>query len=140
MKKAIRSAVLVLACCLLAVSCSKTASNTLALLGTWELFRVDETVNGQAKDPTYHEDEMYLEFHSGDEYIMTEMGRGGTATITKGRWYVDENTLTLTVAVGSPIVYHIEDTGFSRLVLSQTVTEKDVTTVFRYSFRYVSSY
>ena len=135
MKKAIRAAILLVAVCLMAVSCSKTASNTFALLGKWELFRSNVTVDGHT-ETYYHEDELYLEFHSGDEYIMTEMGRGGTATITKGRWYVDNDTLTLTVANGSPIVYHIDDTGFSRLVLSQTVDGS----LFRYTFRAVSSY
>ena len=41
MKKVIRAAVMALAVILLAASCSKTASNTLALLGSWELIRSD---------------------------------------------------------------------------------------------------
>ena len=52
MKKVIRAAVMALAVILLAASCSKTASNTLALLGSWELIRSDVSTGNVTKTRT----------------------------------------------------------------------------------------
>ena len=136
MKKAIRAAIFAVAVCLMAVSCTKTSTNTLALLGNWELVRWDITTDGHTETgyPTYT---TILEFHSGDDYAITETSMTGTTTMT-GRWYVDEDTVILTQANGSRRVYFIEETGFSKLVLSETITQDGVKSVFRYTYKAVS--
>ena len=135
MKKAIRAA-LVLLTVFVAVSCTKTASNTFALLGNWELIRTDITTDGHT-ETEYPKFTTILEFHSGDEYVLTEASLGGTTTMT-GRWYVDEDILTLTQANGGRRIYQIEETGFSKLVLSETITVDGVTSVYRDVFKAVS--
>lgn len=138
MKKAIRIAIALLAASLLAVSCSKTASNTFALLGKWELICTDITTNGHTETVFPTDLITYVEFHSGDEYLWIEVDFGGT-TSKSGRWYVDDDILTLTQTGGSHRVFRIEETGFTRLVLSETITTGGVTTVYRDTYRYVSS-
>ena len=136
MKKAIRAVIVAVAVCLSAVSCSKTASNTLALLGNWELLSFDVYEGGHT-ETYYPEYVTILEFHSGDEYVLTEASMGGTMTMT-GRWYVDEDTLTLTRADGSRRVYHIDEAKFTRLYLSETVVENGNSVVYRYTYKAVS--
>lgn len=136
MKKAIRAVIAVLAVCLLAVSCTKTASNTLAVMGNWELIRTDITTGGHT-ETVYPTDVItYLEFHSGDAYVWTTVTLGGSS-IETGRWYVDDDILTLIQPSGGHRVFRIEGTGFSRLVLSETITENGVTTIYRDTYKYV---
>jgi hypothetical protein len=136
MKKAIRAVIAVLAVCLLAVSCTKTASNTLAVMGNWKLIRTDITTGGHT-ETVYPTDVItYLEFHSGDAYVWTTVTLGGS-TVETGRWYVDDDILTLTLPSGGHRVFRIEGTGFSRLVLSETITENGVTTIYRDTYKYV---
>ena len=137
MKKAIRAAIMALAVCLMAVSCSKTASNTFALLGTWELVHTEKIVNGHT-EPVTLDRYIVVEFHSGDEYLWTEGDFGGAVT-KSGRWYVDDDILTLTQVGGSSRVFRIEDTSFTRLVLSETCYEDGVTVIYRDTYKYVSS-
>ena len=133
MKKAIRAAIFVLAVCLMAVSCTKTASNTFALLGNWELVRTDVTYGGHTETLTL-ERAVFVEFHSGDEYVWTEESFSGSTT-QRGRWYVEDDMVTLTQTNGGYRVFRIEETGLTRLVLSETVTEDGVTKVYRDTYR-----
>lgn len=129
MKKAIRAAFMALAVILLAASCTKTASNTLALLGSWELIRTDIT-SGNVTETFYPEDLTIMEFHSHDEFVMTESTRTGDV-VTTGRWFVDGDRLTITLPHGGHKDYRIEDTGFTRLVLSEVHGDE----VYRHTFR-----
>ena len=133
MKKAIRAALVLLAV-LVAVSCTKTASNTFALLGSWELVRTDITTGGHTETVYPTDKVVYVEFHSGDEYVWTEVSLGGSTTMT-GRWYVEDDVVTLTQTNGTHRVFHIEETGLTRLVLTETITEDGVTTVYRDTYK-----
>ena len=136
MKKAIRAVIAMLAVCLLAVSCSKTASNTLAVMGNWELIRTDITVGSHTETVFPMDVITYVEFKSGDAYVWTTVSLGGS-TVDRGRWYVEDDILTLTLTSGGHRVFRIEDTGFSRLVLSETIVENGVTTIYRDTYKYV---
>ena len=136
MKKAIRAVIAVLAVCLLAVSCTKTATNTLALLGNWELVRTDITTGGHTETVFPTDLITYVEFHSEERYVWSEVSISGSTTHA-GRWYVDDDILTLTQTDGSHRVFRIEDTGISRLVLSESITINGITTVYRDTYKYV---
>jgi hypothetical protein len=78
----------------------------------------------------------YVEFHSEERYVWSEVSISGSTTQT-GRWYVDDDILTLTQTDGSHRVFRIEDTGISRLVLSESITINGITTVYRDTYKYV---
>ena len=126
MKKVIRAAVMALAVILLAASCSKTTSNTLALLGSWELIRSDVSTG----NPEYL---TVFQFNSHDEYVITEASSSGSTTTT-GRWYVEGDSLTITLPGGGHRTFRIEETHLTKLVLSEI--EGD--TVYRHTFKYMS--
>lgn len=132
MKKAIRAAILVLAVCLLAVSCTKTASNTFALLGSWELIRSDVST-GNVTETFYPEYLTVFQFNSHDEYVITEASSSGSQTTT-GRWYVEGDSLTITLPGGGHRTFRIEETHLTRMVLS----EIEGNTVYRHTFKYMS--
>ena len=132
MKKVIRAAVMALAVILLAASCSKTTSNTLALLGSWELIRSDVST-GNVTESFYPEYLTVFQFNSHDEYVITEASSSGSQTTT-GRWYVEGDSLTITLPGGGHRTFRIEETHLTKLVLSEI--EGD--TVYRHTFKYMS--
>ena len=128
----VQSIICILAVILLAASCSKTASNTLALLGSWELIRSDVST-GNVTETFYPEYLTVFQFNSHDEYVITEASSSGSTTTT-GRWYVEGDSLTITLPGGGHRTFRIEETHLTKLVLSEI--EGD--TVYRHTFKYMS--
>lgn len=139
MKKAIRIAIALLAASLLAVSCSKTASNTFALLGEWKLIQTERTINGHTESIPLDR-YINITFCTDDVYFWEETGISGLERNWKGYWYVEDDNLTLTRLGDESLYFRIEKTGLSRLVLSETCYEDGVTVIYRDTYKYVSSY
>ena len=137
MKKVIRLLFYVLAACLLAFSCTKTDSNTFALLGNWELIKTEISANGETRTVYPQDIITRVEFSSKDEYTWVEVSIGGITT-RSGKWYVDEETVVLTQASGDPRVFDIVETSLSRLVLRETLTVDGVTTVYTDTYKYIT--
>ena len=122
MKKAIRAIVLLAALSFFAVSCTKSTMNTIAITGYWELIRTVVTEDGRViKDVGPAQDNMLTFYRFVRNGVVTREKRaiGGESTVS-GRWYVEGNTLLMTLLGEESKSYHIEKAGLLKLILTLT--------------------
>ena len=128
MKRAIWVTLLALAVSIFSTSCTKTSLNTIAIIGEWELVKVEEFANGKVLNTWYpgdHGERDYLEFQSGDIVISTIVDAHGTSTTT-GTWTIDEDILIMSMAGQATMEYTIEKANLSQLILSYVYVEDGI--------------
>lgn len=122
MKKAIRILFFVLAVSLFASSCTKSTMNSIAITGYWELVRTVVTENGRViKDLGEAQDNTltFYRFERNGQVTREIRAIGGKSTVS-GRWYIDGNTLLMTLLGEESKSYHIDKAGLFELIFSLT--------------------
>ena len=124
MKKAIRSLILFLAVTLLAVSCNKTAINSIVITGEWELVhtKIYDTKNFANPIKTTRPGEtgraVYYNFIKDGQLEIREIEKlsGIEVSVIRGTWTIDGSVLILRY-VAVPYEYRIDTANLTDLII-----------------------